>query len=126
MLNTEIIKPTGRIMVIKTVAGKLPLEIRGAWVMKGVTLPCYPTIGYLCGEGCWILTGEEIPGRRRGVIVPQAPAIGILCRHNLMAAMWWLDRRFPHVGGNFFFGEEEIAIVEGVEDAPMHFDIEIS
>lgn len=125
MLNTEIIKPTGRILVVKTVAGQLPLEIRGAWVMKE-TLPCYPSIGYLCGEKCWVLTGEEIPGRRRGVMVPQSSAIAILSRHNLMAAMWWLKRGFPLQEGNFFFGEEEIAIVDGVEDAPEHFDIEIN
>lgn len=110
-----------RIKVLKTPdfrnLGKIPLDMRAAFV--GVTLPCLPYIGYPVDEKYEILTGEQIVGKSRGVLVPQMLAVAALSIRNPKVTVWWLHHGFPHPDRNFFFAEGEIHLVEGVEEAPI-------
>lgn len=108
---------TGRIKIIKTPAGELPLKIREAWV--GVILPCYPLLGYIYrGSEYGLLSGEKAHDKRRGVIVPQFKGMRVLDEERPELVGWLASRGFPQPDGNFFFGEDEVEIISGVTLAP--------
>jgi hypothetical protein len=85
----------------------------------GLTLPCFPYIGYLCGEVFEVVSGEDVEDVGRGVSVPQDQAIAILGLSDHAAAAWWRAQGYPQADQYFFFSEDEIEIISGVTEAPM-------
>ena len=85
----------------------------------GATLRCLPYIGYPCGEDYRILNGRKIPGKKRGVLVPQVLALEALSRRDMNATAWLMFHLFPQAGDNFFFAEGEIDIVHDVQESPI-------
>ena len=112
---------TGRIKIVKTPEGELPLWVREAWV--GLTLPCYPFLGIPVSKPLGAVSHQEVEGSVCGVIVPQNEAIVAILNHEdietRQAAGYLMANGFGEDGQNFFFREDEIEIVSGVTGIPM-------
>lgn len=102
---------------IKTVPqGEAPENIRAAWI--DLTLPCYPTAGYIAGEELGVRSGlKEKRMARQCVVVPRAEALTILRAADPDAAEWWDTHAIP--GGYLCFGLDEVEIIHGVRVLPV-------
>lgn len=110
----SISEATGLVRITKIPSGDAPESIRAAWV--GLTLPCYPIVGYTEGLEIGALSGQPRAKKRNSVIVPQEEALRILEKQSPHAAKWWRDHGFPRAfTPNFSFGDDEVDFVSGVK-----------